>query len=648
MILPEQNEKIYHDIFWPILLIVLLGGCFIFTTHSLWRLTMDECYTEIEQAAGGAAATLKHALSLHNEHLNLVAGLMAADMSAGVEELEKKLDLYCAHQHVDALCVQLPDGTLIQGGSDVPDFASLPSFAAMRDAVPCISGRFPGVAGSEAWFLYQAVPIMQDGKLSAILYGLLNLRNLPRLFAASIPYNGSSRLYLLDGDTGDFLMDVWHDKFGNLFDGSMGSRVPKPGYDEKTFASDLASGRAGYFVFVSGEQAECFYTRYQPVGINNWSVHLTVPERVAFAKAMERRHIILALGGVVTLITALFLLAVFRQHRQRLHQKQLQIQQTSFMFEIQQILFDAHENPELMARALEQMSRTLGAEGALLLSLHDGKIHRVSAWWEETAKFVDATEGISLEKDFPHVYEQMLGSRSILFYLDKGEQNFSFSPEELELMRLRKVHSMMLTPVLDTEGVLHGALCVVNLRRQWKTCSYLECVARIFMMAMCNMESYQVIHDMGVIDILTGMKNRNSYETALPDYAAITHGIHCIYIDVNGLHELNNLKGHKAGDAMLRHTADCIGSLFGREHAYRIGGDEFVVFVMDESDEHVAAQLARLRSLMAERNYAISVGMSCRQGDENSLDPLLARAEAAMYEDKRAYYEKFDRRARRR
>ena len=52
----------------------------------------------------------------------------------------------------------------------------------------------------------------------------------------------------------------------------------------------------------------------------------------------------------------------------------------------------------------------------------------------------------------------------------------------------------------------------------------------------------------------------------------------CVYIDANGLHELNNERGHEAGDLMLRFVADSLMEQFPKGSLYRVGGDEFVVF----------------------------------------------------------------------
>ena len=212
-------------------------------------------------------------------------------------------------------------------------------------------------------------------------------------------------------------------------------------------------------------------------------------------------------------------------------------------------------------------------------------------------------------------------------------------------MHSRRVHSMMITPVLDIQGTLYGVLCAVNFKRKDIVYRYVECVANSFIMAMCNMESYQLIHTMGTMDTLTGLKNRNSYESALLEYGSIaSDNFHCIYVDVNGLHELNNQYGHKAGDTMLRFVANSICSVFGTEHTYRIGGDEFVAFSLQDSSDIVAEKLKSLCRMVETKGYYISVGSACWQDCERNLDELIAQAEEAMYDNKRDFYQKHDRR----
>ena len=68
----------------------------------------------------------------------------------------------------------------------------------------------------------------------------------------------------------------------------------------------------------------------------------------------------------------------------------------------------------------------------------------------------------------------------------------------------------------------------------------------------------------------------------------------CIYVDVNGLHELNNTQGHAAGDKMLQTVASLMRTQFGDRHVYRIGGDEFVVLAQDMEYVQVTTGLKTL------------------------------------------------------
>ena len=48
-----------------------------------------------------------------------------------------------------------------------------------------------------------------------------------------------------------------------------------------------------------------------------------------------------------------------------------------------------------------------------------------------------------------------------------------------------------------------------------------------------------------------------------------------VYVDVNGLHEHNNEKGHGVSNEMLKMVAGMLKNDFGYKHTYRLGGDEF-------------------------------------------------------------------------
>ncbi|MDO4537050.1 MAG: GGDEF domain-containing protein [Coriobacteriales bacterium] len=147
-------------------------------------------------------------------------------------------------------------------------------------------------------------------------------------------------------------------------------------------------------------------------------------------------------------------------------------------------------------------------------------------------------------------------------------------------------------------------------------------------------------------DLLTGAKNRNHYESQLSGYLGrCTSNLICVYADVNGLHEMNNERGHQAGDAMLRDTAASMQGYFGQEHTYRVGGDEFVAFEVDGRLERVSREVERMREGLEKKGYNVSFGIAVyeigTQATPNIYD-IVREAENDMFADKEAFYRKQD------
>lgn len=139
-------------------------------------------------------------------------------------------------------------------------------------------------------------------------------------------------------------------------------------------------------------------------------------------------------------------------------------------------------------------------------------------------------------------------------------------------------------------------------------------------------------------DPLTGLLNRRRFERDLEWWGRNRpETLTCVYIDVVGLHEINNHLGHKAGDGMLCAVAGAMQRMFPLADTYRIGGDEFVVLWADHTGEQGAEAAARIKALLRESNYEISVGVHQIEPDEN-LEDGVDWAENAMRRDKEAYY----------
>ena len=148
---------------------------------------------------------------------------------------------------------------------------------------------------------------------------------------------------------------------------------------------------------------------------------------------------------------------------------------------------------------------------------------------------------------------------------------------------------------------------------------------------------------MSVTDQVTGLFNRSAFEKYLNESEPHTfsHTV-CVYIDVNGLHELNNKHGHETGDKLLQSVAECLRAQFPDDGLYRIGGDEFVVF--SKADAAVCeARMQAVSSALAAQDYSISYGIAAQETTEG-LSDLVREADENMLKNKRRYYAEHDRR----
>lgn len=139
-------------------------------------------------------------------------------------------------------------------------------------------------------------------------------------------------------------------------------------------------------------------------------------------------------------------------------------------------------------------------------------------------------------------------------------------------------------------------------------------------------------------DPLTGTLNRHSFHTVLD---ALPNGgytsLACIYIDANGLHEINNHLGHQAGDNMLKTVVEVLHQSFLPKDVYRIGGDEFVVFCHNLNEQVVYHKTELVRKDLKKQGYEISIGIEWRDSHIN-IKSMVNMAEESMKIDKEQYY----------
>ena len=139
-------------------------------------------------------------------------------------------------------------------------------------------------------------------------------------------------------------------------------------------------------------------------------------------------------------------------------------------------------------------------------------------------------------------------------------------------------------------------------------------------------------------DTLTGLLNRSLFETDLRTLQSSEYdSMVCTYIDVVGLHEINNHLGHRSGDAMLCFIANAARKFFVSSRIYRIGGDEFVILTPNQPPYSVWVAVDKMRAFLRAKEYEISVGIQ-NTNNLRKLEAAVNKSEQAMQQDKLAYY----------
>lgn len=150
---------------------------------------------------------------------------------------------------------------------------------------------------------------------------------------------------------------------------------------------------------------------------------------------------------------------------------------------------------------------------------------------------------------------------------------------------------------------------------------------------------------LGGHDALTGLYNRHAFEE---EQARLARGrqfpVSVLVADVDGLKDVNDRFGHRAGDDLLRRAAAILGHAFRAEDTVaRVGGDEFAALLPSTDRDAAEAAIGRIE-LLVERDNALSPGAELHLSvgaatvrDGHGLPCCLGEADAAMYRRKRSH-----------
>ncbi len=146
-------------------------------------------------------------------------------------------------------------------------------------------------------------------------------------------------------------------------------------------------------------------------------------------------------------------------------------------------------------------------------------------------------------------------------------------------------------------------------------------------------------------DPLTGIANRRRFTTRLAECLDAPRGAALLLVDVDNFKDINDIRGHAAGDRVIRTLARALSGQIGADAMLgRLGGDEFAV-VVPACDTRSALGLAeRLCATVRETaqpgedatlRVTVSIGVAALKSGSD-VETGLAQADLALYEAKGA------------
>jgi len=149
-------------------------------------------------------------------------------------------------------------------------------------------------------------------------------------------------------------------------------------------------------------------------------------------------------------------------------------------------------------------------------------------------------------------------------------------------------------------------------------------------------------------DALTGLHNRRAFyqisETESQKLSRYDKDFSVIMLDIDNFKKINDTYGHHTGDKLLELVANSIKENIREcDYIFRLGGDEFVIFLPETHGEYAYQLAQRIRTNISKLDLnhdnnktpiSCSIGISSYRKDDQDLDAVVRRADAALYEVK--------------
>ena len=328
-------------------------------------------------------------------------------------------------------------------------------------------------------------------------------------------------------------------------------------------------------------------------------------------------------------------------------ERELQKQELKNMLDVQtlitncvRMLYAVDDLDQTINAVLTQIGEFLVSDRAYVFEIKDELMNNTHEW---------TAPGISPQLEKLQQLDLSLISDWLPFFekndciiIDDVEQLQKTNPAAYATLHAQEITSLIAAPIF-LDNKLAGYIGIDNYdSEKIKNSSYLLLSMSIFLSyAIRHRNHVDMLHRLSYHDLLTNALNRNAFMDMLSQFRPgqyASAGI--IYIDINGMKEINDFYGHHQGDKILITTVAKVFNLFKPDELFRIGGDEFVIITYDLTETDFYEKFNLLRNIFCEKTnlpFSIATG-SCWVKSPSDLNSLLQQADSAMYTDKKKFY----------
>ncbi|EGR3301137.1 sensor domain-containing diguanylate cyclase [Vibrio parahaemolyticus] len=204
--------------------------------------------------------------------------------------------------------------------------------------------------------------------------------------------------------------------------------------------------------------------------------------------------------------------------------------------------------------------------------------------------------------------------------------------------------------------LMHGQMCLGTLNvAHHQTHFYtkeqaaqLQCIANWIALNIALHIQIMKMEHLATTDDLTGIPNRREFirqiEHRLSEFRTQGIKFHVAILDLDNFKKLNDKFGHDAGDKSLIHAANTIkGHLRECDLLARVGGEEFAIVLRSRSSQEAMDTLETIRNALEtttirysgrDMTFTASIGVTQVCGLDDSFEPLVKRADLALYKAK--------------